>query len=33
MVTELGEVSEDEARAVLEETDGDIAEAIMKVKE
>ncbi len=33
MVAEQGEVSEDKARAVLEETDGDIAEAIMKVKE
>ncbi|NOQ38515.1 nascent polypeptide-associated complex protein [archaeon] len=33
MVAEQGEVSEDDARTALEETDGDIAEAIMKVKE
>jgi len=32
MVAEQGGVSEDDARTALEETDGDIAEAIMKVK-
>jgi len=32
MVTEQAEVSEDEARKALEETGGDIAEAILKVK-
>ncbi|MEA2004015.1 MAG: nascent polypeptide-associated complex protein [archaeon] len=33
MVAEQAEVSEDEARAALEETDGDIAESIMKAQE
>ncbi len=33
MVAEQAEVSEDKARAVLEETGGDIAEAIMKAQE
>ncbi len=33
MVAEQGEVSEDAARKALEDTDGDIAEAILKVQE
>jgi len=32
MVSEQAQVSEEEARKALEETNGDIAEAIMKLK-